>query len=257
MKKILRITRFGFGFSFNFALLGILISLFTFSVKAEEKVFRPEDKISMNFVNEDLIKVIETYAKQSKQKFIIDAGVRGKVSILLSEPVSVTEAFNHLSSALAINGFAISTQGDTMVIKSARNVQRDLHEVGYEKPALKPERMYTWIYQLKHVSAAQVNRDFRIFPSKDGEITVDMNQNQLVISDFVSNLWRIADILKGIDRPIDAKISQIGEAAKKAKQEDRPEKKAAGNFRVSGTPKSRPEPAQQALPPPPQSEDEQ
>ncbi len=123
-------------------MLGLFISLLGSSAQAE-------DKISMNYVNEDLIKIIEVYAKQSRQKFIVDAGVRGKVSILLPEPVSITEAFHHLSSALAINGYAISTQGDTMVIKSARNIQRDLHEVSQEKPALKPERMYTWIYQLK------------------------------------------------------------------------------------------------------------
>jgi type II secretory pathway component GspD/PulD (secretin) len=173
------------------------------------------DKIKMNFSNEELSKIIETYSKASGQKFVIDPGVRGKASILLPEAVTTEEAFNHLSSALAINGFAISKQGDTMVIKSARNIQRDLIEVSPEKPSVKPERMYAWVYTPKYTTAPALLSNLRILSSKDGEIQAVEQTNQLIITDWTSNLNRVAEILKEVDKPVDAATAKIVEAGRK------------------------------------------
>jgi general secretion pathway protein D len=158
-----------------------------------------EIKIKMNFKNEELVTIIEKYSKASNQKFIIDPIVRGKVTLLLPNEVSLEEAYNHISSALAINGYAISTQDDTKVVRAARNIQRDLIEVGNTVPSIKPERMYSWVYQLQVASADSVLKQFRNITSKDGEIMVYENNNQLIITDWTSNINRIAALLKEID----------------------------------------------------------
>ncbi|MGZ3742304.1 MAG: secretin N-terminal domain-containing protein [Pseudobdellovibrionaceae bacterium] len=198
-------------------LLSIIVVMISLSIA------NAEDKIRMNFNNEELMKIIEVYSKASGQKFVIDPSVRGKVSILLQDPVSVEEAFNHLSSALALNGFAISKQGDTMVIKSARNIQRDLIEVSTERPSIKPERMYTWVYTVKHLSVESLNRDLRILSSKDGEMTINTATNQIIISDWVSNLNRVAELMKEIDIPLDAGTAKVVEASKKERESRRKE----------------------------------
>lgn len=187
----------------------------------------PEPTIKLNIKNDELLNLIEMYSKASGQKFIIDPAVRGKVSILNQEPITVPEAFNQLSSALAINGFAISKQGDTMVIKSARNIQRDLVEVSTELPSLKPERMATWIISFKNLTAMDVNRDFRIFPSKDGEMNVNVVGNQIIITDWTANLHRISEIVKQIDKPVDpttAKLVAEAQKENRARHKERAEK---------------------------------
>lgn len=98
-------------------------------------------KMKLNFKNEDIAKLVERYSQSSGQKFILDASVRGSVSIFNPTEVTHEEAFNQISTALALNGFGISQQGDTMVIQPARNVQRSLVQVSSELPTLKPERM--------------------------------------------------------------------------------------------------------------------
>lgn len=173
------------------------------------------ENIKMYFNNEEITKIVEIYSKASGQKFVLDPGVRGKVSIFIQEPITIEEAFNQLSSALALNGFGISKQGDTMVIKSARNIQRDLMEVSTEVPALKPERMYTWIYTFKNISAEQFNRDMRIMASRDGEMSVNTTTNQILFTDWTSNLNRIAALLKELDKPVDPNAAKIVAAARK------------------------------------------
>ena len=176
-----------------------------------------EDKIKMYYNNEEIIKIIETYSKVSGQKFIIDPSVRGKISIFNQESVSLVEAFNQLSTALAINGFAISKQDDVMVVKLARNIQRDYLQVGSEVPSLKPERMYVWIYTVKTRSAGQILRDMRNLLSVNGEVASDELTNQLFFTDFTSNINRIAAMIKELDKPADDAVLKIVEATKKQK----------------------------------------
>lgn len=165
--------------------------------------------IKMDFKDTDVNLVIEAYSKATGQKFIIDPGVRGKISILVATPVSNEEAFNHLSTALAINGYAITKRADTMVVRTARNTQRDLIEVSTQLPAVSPERMVTWVVNLKNVPARQVNSELRILQSKDGEMTYSESTNQLLITDWTPNLARISEILKQVDKPIDSATSKL------------------------------------------------
>tara|TARA_B110001454_G_scaffold16145_1_gene14573 strand:- start:56771 stop:57445 length:675 start_codon:yes stop_codon:yes gene_type:complete len=178
-------------------------------------VFAADTKMKMYFNNEEIVKIIEKYSKASGQKFVVDPGVRGRVSIFIQEEVTIEDAFNQLSSALAINGFGISKQGDTMVVKTGRNIQRDLIEVSTQRPSLKPERMYSWIYTFKNISAESAIRDLRILPSKDGEMNVHSATNQIIFSDWTSNLNRIADVLKEVDKKPDPEIAKIIESSKK------------------------------------------
>lgn len=197
--------------------LAALLSLSALSAFAE-------DKVKMYYNNEEIVKIIEAYSKASGQKFVIDPSVRGKVSIFVQEPVSLDEAFNHLSSALAVNGYGFSKQGDTMVVKAARHLQRDRIEVGTERPDIKPERMYTWIYTVKNVPAEYVVRELRILASRDGEIAVNAKTNQLVLTDWASNLNRVADILSKIDQQPDPAVSKMIEENEKAREQKNSEK---------------------------------
>lgn len=165
--------------------------------------------VKMNHKNAEITDVVEIYSKATGQRFVMDPGVRGRITILGPEMLPQEEAFNQLSSALATNGYAISKQGDTMLIKSARNIQRDYIEVSAQKPSLKPERMYTWVYTVKNVPAMMINRDLRILCSRDGEMSVSPSGNQIIITDWTSNLNRIADLMVEIDKKPSAEVKKL------------------------------------------------
>ncbi|HEX7674968.1 MAG TPA: hypothetical protein VF412_12390 [Bdellovibrio sp.] len=189
--------------------------LLIFALVLQAIAVKAADTIPFTFQNEELSKVIEAYSKASGQKFILDPGVRGRVTILMPEKISVEEAFNQLSSALAVNGFAISKQGDTMVIMTARNIQRNLLEVTTQVPALKPERMVSYIYTPKYLTVDVLNRDLRILPSRDGEMNSFMPKNQLIINDWSSNVNRVAQLLAELDKPNSPETQKLVDMMKK------------------------------------------
>jgi general secretion pathway protein D len=181
---------------------------------------RAEDKIKFNFNNEDITKVIEVYAKGSGQKFIVDSTVRGRITILNPTDIPVDDAFNQLSEGLAINGFAAVKNGDGYTIRNARSAQRDnLPVYNTELPPAKPIRMVTWIVSLKHISADDISRDLRLFTSSYGEMSVNTNLNQLIFTDWSTNIQRISEIIKFADKPIDPSTAKIVANAKKERKE--------------------------------------
>lgn len=181
--------------------------------------------IPFAYKNEDIIKVIDDYSKASGQKFIIDPAVHGKVTIINKGPISVAEAFNQLSSALAVNSLAISTQEDMMVVAQARSIQRNLIDVGNDLPPLKPERMFTWVIKLKSASAEEVNKQLRILSSRDGELVPYAHTNQIIVTDWVSNLYRISKLVKQIDDPANAVARPAAPVPTEAKNESKKDAK--------------------------------
>lgn len=171
-----------------------LVSLMSLSAFAEKK-------ISFNYVSKDLGELIEVYSKASGQKFIIDSTVRGKVSILNNEEVTLTDAFNQLTSALAINGFTYVKTGDVMTVRNARAAQRDGIEVFTNTlPNAQPTRMVMWIVDLKHINAASVQGNIgRLINSSYGEMQSVHDKNQIIVSDWSSSIPRIAEMIKNLD----------------------------------------------------------
>ena len=173
-----------------------------------------EDKIKFNFVNEEVGKVVEAYAKASGKKFVVTPNGLGRISLLNSEPVSEDEAFAQLSTALAVNGYAVVKQDDVYLIEQARAANRRSIEVVTELPTVRPERIVTLIIQLKNISAQDVNMELRNLVSKDGELNVREKGNQLIITDWTSALHRIQEIITRIDKPADPKVAKIIETAR-------------------------------------------
>ena len=190
--------------------LSALCAVYAAQVFAAEKT-----TIDFNYKQVDILKVIEDYAKASGQKFIVAPGVRARITITNSGPVTLPEAYNQMSLALALNSVGISKQEDVSVVNESRNIQRDLIDVGPELPALKPEKMFTWVINLKYSSADEINKQLRILTSKDGELVPYVRTNQILVTDWVSNLYRIAKIIKEIDVP----VSKTAKVEKKSKTE--------------------------------------
>jgi type II secretory pathway component GspD/PulD (secretin) len=160
-----------------------------------------DPQLKFNYSNADISQVIEDYSKASGQRFIYDSQLKGKVTVINPQKISLNEAFAQLSISLAVNGFGISNQGEVMVIQQARSIQRNFIDIGTTLPPLRPERMFTWVIDLKHASAQKINNELRILTSKDGELVALSATNQIFVTDWVSNLHRIEKIIEAVDRP--------------------------------------------------------
>lgn len=178
-----------------------------------------QEKMKFNFPDEDIVKIIDIYAKATNAKIVMDSTVRGKITILNPGEITQEEALNQLSEGLAINGFSMNKRDDYYVIRNARSAQRDALEISTSLPSLKPQRMATWIVTLKNISAAELRNQFgRMISSSYGEIEYNRKSNQLMISDFTSALHRVNSILLEFDRTEDPRMNKLAEESRRVEE---------------------------------------
>lgn len=161
----------------------------------------PEAIDSFDFPNADISDIVKAISELTGKNFIIDPGVRGKITIIAPSRITVAEAYKAFLSALAINGYAIVPSGSFLKIRTARNAQRDGIETYSGNYFPSSDQMVTKIFHLKHIQAEAVNRDLRILQSKDGEMSPYPPTNSIIISDYGANIERIARILAQLDVP--------------------------------------------------------
>lgn len=159
----------------------------------------PETIESFDFPNADIQDIVKAISELTGKNFIIDNGLRGKITIIAPSKITVAEAYKAFLSALAINGYAIVPQGKFLKIRSARNAQRDSIETYSGAYYPNADQMITRIIHLKHISAEAVNRDLRILSSKDGEMSVYPPTNSIILSDYGSNIDRVMKIISQLD----------------------------------------------------------
>lgn len=205
--------------SLHFRLMSLVIFIFVSNQLKASDDLAPisNDKIKFYFNNEEISKVLESFSRVSGKKMIVDSSVRGKISIFNPDTVDIDEAFNQVSKALSMNSYAFIPEGDTLVVRPVRQIQRSLIEVGTELPPLKPERMFSWVVTLKNIPTSVI-KNLRSLSSKDGEYSVVESNNQIIFVDWISNLYRIRELIKQIDIPKNPDVDRlVKEYAKKPK----------------------------------------
>lgn len=159
------------------------------------------DLVEANFPNAEITDVVKAISQLTNKNFIIDPGVRGKITIIAPSKVTVAEAYKAFLAALAVNGFTVVPYGKFLKVKASRNAQRDAIETYTGAYAPTSDIYITRIIHLKHISAEEVNKRLRVLPSKDGEMTPYEPTNSILITDYGANVERMVKIINELDRP--------------------------------------------------------
>lgn len=171
-----------------------IVLLFSLTGVAEEV-----PKVNFVFKDAELHQVIEVISKLTQKTFEIDPALRGKITIVAPQNVTVDEAYNLFSAGLATNGLAIVQSGAHFRILQARNAVKAGLPVYTEIPDSQPERMVTYVYKPKFVSTSDLNKYLGRSASASGNIDVMEPKGTIFISDFISNVIHIKKVFDIVD----------------------------------------------------------
>lgn len=159
----------------------------------------PEIIDSFDYPNAEISDIVKAISELTGKNFIVEPSVRGKITIIAPTPITVAEAYKAFLSALAINGFTVVPSGKFLKIRQTRSASRDSIEIYSGSYTPNSDQIITRIIHLKHISAADVNKQLRNLTSKDGELNPYEPTNSLIISDYGSNIERVMKILAQLD----------------------------------------------------------
>ena len=161
------------------------------------------DTVTLNFVNADIEGVVKAVSEITGKNFILDARVKGVINIVSAKPMSRALVYDVFLSALRLQGYAAVE--DHGIVKIVPESDAKLHRTPTfgpdEKPRSSGDQMQTQVFTLKHESAALLVPTLRPLIAPNNTITAYAGGNALVITDYASNLQRIARIIDAVDQP--------------------------------------------------------
>lgn len=155
--------------------------------------------VTLEYKDADLFTVLRSMASSYNLNLLVARDIKGRVSANLNH-VTVDEA---LSAVLALNGYSFVRKGNMIYITQGQ--------------AIEGLGVATVILPLKYTSAATASTLLQKVISPQGDIRTNEATNSLVITDFPSNIDKIAKVLGEIDLPptqvlIEAKLIDITES---------------------------------------------
>ncbi len=156
--------------------------------------------VTMNFKNADIRAFIEFVSGFSNKNFLVDNRVKGNVTIVSPTPISEDEAYDVFLSVLEVNGFAAVDSGSvTKIVPRAESKQKAV-TVRESGRAPRNDAVMTQVLPLKYADAQQLVALLRPLISPNSHLVAYPRGNMLLLTDSASNIRRIQNILKLVDR---------------------------------------------------------
>jgi len=156
--------------------------------------------ISIDFNNVDINIFIKFFSELTSTNFVVDDRVKGKVTIISPNKVSVKDAYKVFESVLEVHGYTTIKSGEVTKIVPSPDARSKNIETWLKQEAASPEdRVVTQLIPLKFADPSEIKRLFVPLVSKSSVILDYPPTNMLIITDVYSNIKRLLRILNAID----------------------------------------------------------
>jgi len=165
---------------------------------------KPEDKlkqyVTIDFDNVDLPIFIKFISELTGKNFVIDKAVRGKVTIISPNKISVKEAYKVFESVLEVHGYTTVPSGSIIKIVPAVQARSKSVETRLREEATSSEdKVVTQLIPLRYANPTELKKLFIPLVSKSSVIVSYPPTRTLIITDVFSNIKRLMRIAKAID----------------------------------------------------------
>jgi general secretion pathway protein D len=156
--------------------------------------------ISIDFNNVDIAVFIKFISELTGTNFVVDQRVKGKVTIISPNKISMPEAYKVFESVLEIHGFTTVEAGEITKIIPMPDARTKNIETIFEDDATGPEdKVVTQLIPLKYADVDRIRALFAPLVSKSSVMLAYPATNTLIITDVYSNITRLLRILGEID----------------------------------------------------------
>ncbi|MBW1947699.1 MAG: type II secretion system secretin GspD [Deltaproteobacteria bacterium] len=159
-------------------------------------------RITMNFKDVDIGVFIKFISELTGKNFLVYPGVKGNVTVLSPEKVTVDEAYKVFLSVLEVHGYSAVPSGKIIKIVPATEARtKGLKSRFTSRPGSGDDRIITQLVHLEHGDATEFARLLKPLVAKTGLLLSYVDTNTLIIIDTLSNIDRLLRIIRKLDIP--------------------------------------------------------
>jgi general secretion pathway protein D len=156
--------------------------------------------VTIDFDNVDIGVLVKFVSELTGKNFIIDDKVKGKVTIISPKKIPLEDVYKVFLSVLEVNGFTVVPAGNmTKIIPSVSAREKSL-ETRFKKDLTEPDdRMVTQVVSLERATPDEIKRVLDPIISKSSSVLSYPPAGILVITDYLSNIKRLQEIITALD----------------------------------------------------------
>lgn len=156
--------------------------------------------VTIDFDNVDISVFIKFVSELTGKNFLIDDKVKGKVTVISPKKIPVDEVYKVFESVLEIYGFATVQAGDVIKVIPALEARGKNLELRLKREEITPEdKIVTQILSLQHATPDDMKKVLDPLISKTSVILAYPPTGMLIITDVLSNIKRLQDIVTALD----------------------------------------------------------
>jgi general secretion pathway protein D len=156
--------------------------------------------VTIDFDNVDISVFIKFVSELTGRNFVVDDKVKGRVTVISPKKISVDEVYKVFESVLDIYGFATVQAGDVTKVILAQDARGKNQELRLKREAVASEdKIVTQILTLEHASPDEMKKILDPLISKTSIIISYPPTGMLVITDILSNIQRLQEIVTALD----------------------------------------------------------
>ena len=167
-----------------------------------------QSTFTLNLKNTDIQSLIATVSKQTGRNFVVDPRVKAKVTVISNEPVDADGLYEVFLSVLQVHGYSAVPAGDLIKIVPDVTAKQGPVPILGEDPDTS-DQLVTQVVTVVNVPAAQLVPILRPMVPQQGHLAAYAATNSLIITDRASNIQRLMEIIRRIDRPDNEEIEVV------------------------------------------------
>ncbi len=172
------------------------------NVAAQELGDKSQQYVTIDFNDVDINLFIKYISELTGKNFIIDRTVKGKVTIISPTRISVEDAYHVFESVLEVHGFTTVPSGSVIkIIPSVQARSKSIATIREHEMLYPEDKVVTQLINLKHTNPDDVKKILSPLVSKTSVVIAHTDSGMLIITDVLSNINRLQEIIGAIDVP--------------------------------------------------------
>jgi general secretion pathway protein D len=156
--------------------------------------------VTLDFDNVDIDVFVKFISELTGRNFILDDKVKGKITIISPKKIPLDDVYKVFLSVLEVHGYATVPSGDMIKIVPSMLAREKSLETRSKKDATgSDDRLVTQIVSLERANPDEVKRILDPIISKTSSVLSYPPAGILVITDYLSNIKRLQEIIKSLD----------------------------------------------------------
>lgn len=167
------------------------------------------ETMTLNLKDADIQSVIATVSEMTGKNFVVDPRVKGKVTIVSSQPMEAEDIYQVFLTVLNVHGFAAIPGKNVTKIVPKVNAKQDAIPTVDRPGMTEREQFVTRVIPVKNVTSAQLVPILRPLLPQESHLAAYPPTNVLIASGSAANIDRIVDIVKRIDFSSETEVELI------------------------------------------------